>query len=179
MTTLEIFSAIEDLQLKTLMFHEEQADMFQFMSLPGFKKIHKKMAEKIQKEFRENRDMCVDVTNRLPKIPENSKTNSIPPAFYSAATYEVNADDRKKYIAESFTNWWNWQKELKKKYQEYQKMLFDMGETYLAKKVWHITHSTIKTLRKLEDLVFELKYVDFAPHHVEIIQGKVCKKFFN
>ena len=163
--------------LDGVMFHGEQADIFEFLNYKGFAKMHKHRTFEEYKCFRKMRDFLISATNSIEKIPYSDRKNTIPDVFYSATKLQVTPQERKKYTKESFDNYVKWENTATAKYKKIYEQLIADNEFVIAEKVEKLIKHTAEEIMELHTLYIELENTEYGAHHLERIQPDLCGKY--
>lgn len=136
MSEISIFNEVVTHQIEGVMFHDDCANLFDFMDLQGFKRQSEYHA---MSEFCEMRGTNRYVINHLNAMPSGQGANRykeiIPSSWRNATRFDVSENDRKTKVREIFTAWRDWEKSTKDFYQLKFKELTDLAAIASANKV--------------------------------------------
>lgn len=148
---ITIFNEILAHEIEGVMFHDDMADMFDFLSLRGYKRMHEYHCLSEFAEMRSVSRYMINHLNHLPNTDGQVKGKDVVPSMWkssSASRFNVSENDRKAKVKELFTAWVDWEKETKDLYQRKFKELCDMGHVACADKINEL----------VEEVDCELKY---------------------
>jgi hypothetical protein len=151
MSELSIFNEIVTHQIEGVMFHDDCANLFDFMDLHGFKRQSEYHA---MSEFAEMRGTNRYAINHLNSIPSGQGANRyreiIPSSWRNATRFDVNENDRKNKVREIFTAWRDWEKSTKDFYQLKFKELTELDAIASANKVNELIKKVDDELKEAE-----------------------------
>lgn len=172
-TCEEIFTAIRERQITALMFHDQSADLFDFLGLNGFKRMHEYqyMAESI-----EHRKLSRYYLNHHNKIlMEGHLTNpqAIPEDWLKYTRFEVTAPIRKQAVEKSFSAYYDWEQETLECYSRYAKQLLDLDMVADFNQVNCLIKDVDMELKYLGRMVLSLRSISYDPIQVEAMQQEL------
>lgn len=133
---ISIFNEIVKRKIGGVMFHEDMANIMDFMGLRGFKREHEYRA---LKEFADMRSVERYAINHINYIPNgngaNREVNVIPSNWYNASRFQVSDGERKSKLKELYTYWQKWENETKLFLQHSFQELVELGAIASANKV--------------------------------------------
>ena len=135
MTVEEIFSKLAEHMIKGMMFHEQAANYYHFLSLKGYKKCHEYHFYSETCGYRCLQHYYLDHYNKLIKLGPVEDPNVIPDSWLKYSREDVDASTKSKAVKEMVKKWVDWEVETKKLYQESYKELLDLGEVAAAMKI--------------------------------------------
>lgn len=153
MSEMTVFNEIIAHQIEGVMFHDDTADMFDFMGLRGYKRMHEYHALCEFAEMRSTSRYIINHINHLPNTDNLVRGKEVVPPTWKGANvtrYSVSESDRKVKVKELFAKWIEWERETKELYQKKFKELTDMGHIACANKVNEM----------IKDVDCELKYAE-------------------
>ena len=161
MTSEDIFMALHDRQITALMFHTQSADLFDFLGLMGFKRMHE---YQYFVESAEHRGICRYYINHHNKLlmgghPEGPKV--IPPEWGQHSRFDVTPQIRKQAIEKSFMDYQDWESETKALYSEYSKALMNLDCVADALKINELIKDVDQELKCLDRMILKLKSISF------------------
>ena len=132
---IDIFSEIHSRQVRGVMFHNETAQMFDFLGLRGYKRQHEyQMLEEIA-EMRSTERFTINNIEMFVKDVSVEKAGVIPSNWYTAKRSSVTESDRRNWVKELTRKWCEWEAETLKLYEKNFKELCDNGYVYYADKI--------------------------------------------
>lgn len=171
--TTELLSTMLD----GVMFHGEQADIFEFLNYKGFAEMHRHQTFEEYKCFRKMRDFLISATNSVEKISYSDRKNTIPEVFYSATKLQVTPQERKKYTKESFDKYVEWENTAMARYKKIYAQLVTANEFAIAEKVAKVIKHTSEEIMSLHTLYIELENTEYGAHHLERIQPELSSRY--
>ena len=173
----EIFEKIVSRQVTALMFHDNMADLYDFLGLVGFKRMHeyKYLSESI--EMRGIKRYFINHHNMLLEEPHVTPEKVIPTDWIGHTRNDVNIQTRRQYVEKSVEDYCEWEKDTKCCLEECAKTLLDMGAIADFNKVQELIEDVDKELKKAERLYIKLCSVDFDPVYIMEIQPEIHEKY--
>lgn len=161
MTSEDIFKAIHDHQITALMFHTQMADLFDFLGLRGFKRMHE---YQYLSESAEHRGLCRYYINHHNKLlvgghPQGPQV--IPAEWGQYTRFDVTPQVRKQAVEKAFNEYREWESSTKKAYSEYSKALMGLGCVADALKINEYIKDVDQELKCLDRLLLKLKAMSF------------------
>lgn len=174
----EIFEVIVSHLTKGVMFHDKMMDLYGFLGLYGFKKMHEYQYYCESIERRKAKCYVLDHMNLLVREePDDSGLNFIPANWYEHTRHDITPESRKQYIAPSFQGYKQWEEETKDLLSYCANELMYMGQMSDFNEVMSMVDDVEEELRKLEDLMLKLKSVDFDMQYLMDMQEKICQEY--
>lgn len=133
MTCEEIFTKLSEHMIKGLMVHEQLANYYEFLNLPGYSRCHEYHFMKESCSYRKLCRYYIDHYNKL--IPETEFDNPevIPASWYSHERKDVDASTKKNAIKTGLEKWVEWETDTKKLYSDMYKEMIENGSVASAK----------------------------------------------
>ncbi len=161
MTSEDIFGAIHDHQITALMFHSQMADLFDFLGLMGFKRMHE---YQYLAESAEHRGLCRYYINHHNKllVGEHPQGPKVIPAEWGQYTrFDVTPQVRKQAVEKAFNEYREWESETKKLYSGYSKALMNLDCVADALKINEYVKDVDQELKYLDRMLIKLKAISF------------------
>ncbi len=161
MSCEDIYKAIRDRQVSALMFHSQMADLFDFLGLMGFKRMHE---YQYFAESAEHRGLCRYYINHHNKLlvgghPQGPKV--IPSEWGQYTRFDVTPQVRKQAVERSFNEYQEWESETKELYSQYSIALMNLGCVADSNKVCELVTDVDQELKTLNRLLLKLKAIAF------------------
>lgn len=161
MTTEDIFKAIHDRQITALMFHTQSADLFDFLGLMGFKRMHE---YQYLSESAEHRGLCRYYINHHNKLlvgghPQGPKV--IPAEWGQYTRFDVTPQVRKQAVEKSFNEYQEWESETKELYSQYSIALMNLGCVADSNRICELVTDVDQELKYLDRILLKLKAISF------------------
>ena len=172
-----IFEKIITRQISALMFHDEMADLYDFLGLAGFKRLHEYQYFCESAEYKALKRYFLNHHNMLLSIDEPVKKEYIPNDWKNYSRFDVNSQLRRQYVEKTMIEYWEWEKETKCCLEGWAKELLDMGMVADFEIVGKLVSDVDKELKCLERLVLKLKAVDFDPVYITESQHDIHEKY--
>lgn len=177
-TADEVFQTIIEHLTKGVMFHDKMMDLFGFLGLYGFKKIHEYQYFSESIERRKAKCYVLEHMNLLVKDKaDDVGLNFIPDAWYQYSRHDVTPEARKQYISPAFEAYRQWEEETKELLSYCANELMTMGQMSDFNEVMEMVEDVEEEIRKLEDLIHRLTSVDFDMQHLMDMQEKICHEY--
>lgn len=162
MTVAEIFKEISNHMIYGLMFHEQQADMYDFLNLKGYKRMSEYHFFCETKNMRELHRYYLNHFNRLIEEGDIDNPNVIPMAWYGYLRQDVDANTKRSAVRTGVESWVDWETKTKDFYQQMYKELMDLGEVAAANKISCFLCGVDKELKHAQRHHINLKSADFS-----------------
>lgn len=174
----EIFECIVNHLTKGVMFHDKMMDLYGFLGLHGFKKMH------------EYQYFCESISRRKVKCyvmehmnvlledkPDDAGLDFIPQSWYEHNRHDIDPNARKQYIGPSFHGYKQWEEETKDLLSYCANELMYMGKMADFNEVMEMVKDVDKEIEKLESLMIKLKAVDFDIQYIMDMQDDICEDY--
>ena len=158
---IETFNEISQRMIKGIMYHEQWADLFDFLNFRGFKRQQEYRFLKENAELRGVHRYTINHCNKLINDKTIDSVKEIPETWYNYTKLDVDNNIRKQYVKDIFKKWHTWETETKKFYEEKFKQLTDNGRIASANKVNELIKNVDKELKCLTRQVLEYQSVDW------------------
>lgn len=161
MSEEDIFRAIDNRQIEALMFHTQMADLFDFLGLMGFKRMHE---YQYFAESAEHRGICRYYINHHNKLlvgghPQGPEV--IPPEWGQYTRFDVTPQVRKQAVEKAFNEYQEWESETKDIYSQYAIALMSLGCVADSNKVCELVTDVDMELKYLDRMLLKLKAISF------------------
>lgn len=173
----EVFSAINARQITALMFHDEMADLFDFIGLRGFKRMHEYQYLAESAEHRCIKRYYLNHHGMLLPEEEIEEVDVIPDDWYQYNRMDVTPAVRKQAVQKAMEQYYDWEAETKELYQKCAAYLIAWQKVADFNKVNALVQDVDKELKYLERLCIELKAVDYDAVYIESIQDRLHEKY--
>ena len=166
---IEVYEKINTNMLTAIMFHEQVTDLFDFLSLHGFKRMHE---YQYLSESVERRRLKRYVLNHHGKLLQDNVTEPV-----QIIRKDVTSQVRTQYIEKVFEDYCSWEKSSKKLYEECAKTLLNMGYVADFHRIMTIVEDVDCELKMLERLYIDLKSVGYNEVYVATLQPELHEKY--
>lgn len=173
MSCPEIFMAIRDRQITALMFHSQMADLFDFLGLRGFKRMHE---YQYLSESMDNRGLDRYYLNHHNKLLVGGHPRGvevIPAEWGQYTRFDVTPQVRKQAVEKFLSRYRTWEVETKDLLSIYCKSLMDMGNVADFNKVNSLLEKVDQELKVLDRLILSLDSVSYDEVYMVSIQDSI------
>lgn len=153
------------------------ADLFDFLGLSGFKRMHEYQYLAESMEHRALKRYYLNHHNKILYDGNIENPHVIPKEWEQYTRFDVTVQVRKQYIEKSFEEYNAWESETKKCYEDYAKALFDMGHVADFNRVNELVTDVDKELKYLDRLLITLRSVAFNEVYVATIQEEIHEEY--
>lgn len=150
MTVSEVFKAISEHMLTGIMFHDQMADYYDFLSLPRYRDTHKEHAEHESKVYRALHEYYMNHYDRFVAEEQVENPGVIPVSWRKHSRGDVDTSTRRNAVKDGVEKWISWETETKKLYQSMVQELFADGEVAAASAIFDLVQDVDKELQYAE-----------------------------
>jgi hypothetical protein len=174
----EIFETIVAHLTKGVKFHDRMMDLYAFLGLYGFKKMHEYQYLSESMERRQTKCYIIDHMNILVEDKCDEKgLDFIPKAWHNYSRQDIPPESRQQYIEPSFQGYKQWEEETKELLSYCANELMYMGKMADFNEVMEMIEDVDKELEHLEKLMLKLKSVDYNIEYVMDMQEQLCDEY--
>lgn len=173
----EVYSTINARQIKALMFHDEMADLFDFLGLRGFKRMHEYQYLVESTEHRALKRYYLNHHGMLLPDEEIEPIDVIPDDWYQYNRMDVTPQVRKQAVQRSMEQYREWERSTKELYEKCCAYLITWYKVADFNKVNDLLKDVDMELKCLERLCIELKAVDYDCSYIEVLQDIYHEKY--
>ena len=174
----EVFECIIRHLTKAVKFHDKMMDLYGFLGLYGFKKMHEYQYLTESMERRQAKCYVLDHMNLLIEDDcDEEGLDFIPQTWYQYSRQEVTPEARKQYIGPSFQGYKQWEEETKELLSYCANELMYMGEMAYFNEVMDMIEDVDEELEKLEKLMLKLNSVDYNIEYVMDMQEDIAEEY--
>ena len=174
----EIFECIVEHLTKGVKFHDRMMDLYGFLGLYGFKKMHEYQYYSETMNRRKAKCYVIDHMNLLVKEEcDEEGLNFIPQSWYGYTRHDITPEARKQYIGPSFQGYKQSEEETKELLSYCANELMYMGKMSDFNEVMAMVDDVEQELNKLEDLILKLKSVDYDIQYIMDMQEELSKEY--
>lgn len=173
----EVYKIVNARQITALMFHDDMADLFDFLGLRGFKRIHEYQYLAESAEHRALKRYYINHHGKL--LPESNlaPVSVIPSDWVQYNRMDVTPAVRKQYTQRAMEQYLEWEAETKALYCKMAAYLMDWQKVADFDKINCLIKDVDTELKYLERLCLELKSVDYDPAYISMLQDKYHEKY--
>lgn len=174
----EVFECIIQHLTKGVKFHDKMMDLYGFMGLYGFKKMHEYQYLCESMERRQAKCYVLDNMNLLVKDKCDEKgLEFIPAAWYGMARGDITSEDKKRYVGPSFQGYKQWEEETKELLSYCANELMYMGRMADFNEVMEMVEDVNEETQHLEKLILKLQSVDYDMQYILDMQEEMEEKY--
>lgn len=178
MSCSEIFQEINKRQIIALMFHDELADLYDFLGMNGFKRMHEYQYFAESAEHRGLKRYYINHHNKLlPEVDIHYDKELARLDWYRYSRMDVTSQAKKQTIESTFEKYNKWETETKQFYEDCAKKLFDMNMLADFNKVNDLIKDVDDELKRLDRLLLSLKACNFNEVYILSIQDGLHDKY--
>lgn len=179
MTAEEIFAKINSHMIEGIMYHDQMANYFDFLSLHGYKRLHEYHAIEEAAARRSLNRYFINHFDML--IPEIAVTDpkAIPDSWHRVNRTDVDISTKRRAVRDGFTRWREWETETKKLYEQSYKDLCDIGEIAAACKVKELACDVDMELKCADRMYIMLYSVDYDINTIYLCQDGLHEEYAN
>lgn len=168
-----VFKTINDRQIEALMLHDQMADMFDFLGLMGFKRMHEYQYFSEAAEHRATKRYFINHHNKLIMEGEINNPRIISREWNKYTRFDVDASTRKQSVKSAFEKYKEWEEETKEIYCDCAKALMEMGHVACFNKVNDLICDVDMELKKLHRMMLKLSAVGYDEVYMISIQDEL------
>lgn len=173
----EIFQRITNRQIEALMFHDKMSDMYNFLGLSGFKRMHECQYFSESAEFKKTKKYFMTNHNMLLEETDVQAKQYIPQDWFNYDKFDVSAQIKRQYTEKTFEEYRNWERETKWIYETAYQELMQLGVVSDAEFVSCLICDVSHELECLEKIYIKLKAIDFNMMYISEMQYDIHEKY--
>lgn len=174
----EIFETIISHLTKGVKFHDKMMDLYAFMGLDGFKKMHEYQYLTESMDRRHVKCYAIEHMNLLVRDTcDDQGLDFIPQSWYDYSRQTITSESKKQYIGPSFQGYKQWEEETKELLSYCANELMYMGEMAHFNEVMEMVDSVEEEMHELESLMLKLSAVDYSIEYVMDLQDSICEEY--
>lgn len=174
---IDIYSMLNTHMITALMLHDQMADLYDFLNLHGFKRLHEyqHIAESIER--RKLKRYVLNHHNMLLMDENVENPKIIPMEWYDYNRFDVTPQVREQSIRKSFQRYREWESNTKEMYASACRAFFENGRAADAEYVTCLLKDVDTELKCLERLELELECCGYDITYILTIQSELHKKY--
>lgn len=177
LSCLELYSHVNSRMITALMFHDQMADLYDFLNLHGFKRLHEYQHLSESIERRKLKRYVLNHHNKLLMDENIENPKIIPVEWFEYKRFDVTPQVRAQSVRKSFQKYKEWEHETKEEYSCVCKKLIDMGHMADYEFMSKILGDVDKELKMLERVYLKLESCDYDIAYILTIQDELHKKY--
>lgn len=182
-TCEDIFCEIDKRFIKALMFHSDMSDLFSFLGLHGFKRLHEYQYFSESKERMDLHHFYLDHCNRLldtfkcDKAEYTKGIDVIPREWGKYGRMDISSGVVSKYTKQAFEQYREWEQDTKCLYECCASLLEGMDKIVLSEYVASLACDVQKELKEIYRLMECLNISEYDWMYILNIQKKLHKEY--
>lgn len=174
----EVYETIISHLTKGVMFHDRMMDLFGFLGLYGFKKMHEYQMYSENMERRKAKCYVLEHMGMLIKdMPDESGLNFIPANWYQQTRHDLRPEEKEQYLHIAFEAYKQWEDETKELLSYCANELMYMGQMAEFKEVMEMVEEVEKELHHLKDLTLKLQSVQYDMKYILEMQDTIYQEY--
>lgn len=173
----DIYSMVNTHMITALMFHDQMADLYDFLNLHGFKRLHEyqHLAESIER--RKLKRYVLNHHNMLLMDENVENPKVIPVEWYEYNRFDVTPQVREQSIKKSFQRYREWESNTKEMYASACRVLFEKGKTADFEHMICLLKDVDIELKYLERLELELECCSYDIAYILTLQPELHEEY--
>lgn len=172
----DVYSEINSRMIAALMFHDQMADYFTFLGLPGYAKIHSRQYHAECREREEMKTYYIQRHGRILNDKFTGKVEVIPKTWKNVKSFAVGKGTKQKAVEDGFLLYREWEEETGKLYETYSKALYDGGNVIDALKVGELARHTAEELLMIDAIMIDLISSGYDMVYIAEMQKRYTEK---
>lgn len=173
----DAFHVINSRQISALMMHDEMADLFDFLGLMGFKRMHEYQYFAESAKHRGIKRYYLNHHNKLLPHEKIERVSVIPEDWMRYSRKDVTPSIRKQSVQTAFGQYTEWEYRTKSIYEKVAASLLNLGYTADFNKVNDLVKDVDMEIKRLDRLCLSLRSVDYDPMYFVTIQDKLHEEY--
>ncbi len=173
----ELYSAINTRQITALMFHDEMADMFDFLGLQGFKQMHEYQYRVESEEHRALKRYYISHHNCILPQEEVYPEEVIPDEWLKYTRMDVTPPVCKQAVQKAFDQYLEWETDTKALYERCACYLLSWNKVADFNTVNDLVKDVDIELKCLTGIYLRLKSANYDSAYIESIQDHYREKY--
>lgn len=177
MRTCEVFETVSRHQIEGMMLHDQLADAFEYLALPGFAMMHEYRFADESKAMRAVHSYYI--THHHAMIPDSHPAAEDLIKCWRGADWQQAMSMRRKSVHELFQKWVEWERATKILYQQIVTELLNHGEAAAAHELMELVEDVDAELAYAENLHMRLDSIAYDMPTVEQMQAELESEYRN
>lgn len=173
----DIFSELSAHFIKGMMFHDQMANYYDFLSLRGYKRYHEYQFKCDSCNYRKLNRFYLNHYNKLIAEKPVSDPNVIPESWYRYTREDVDPETKKTAIKNAVSEWIRWETTTLAKLQQAHLDLYDDGEVASAMLIGKFIKDVQKELKCAKRMQLDLNVVDYDMCYILDKQKHIHDKY--
>ena len=193
----QLYSELINRMKQGVEMHEQLADYYGFLNLPGYQKCHEYQMLCELLTYRKAKDMYMKEYNQLVQpsnisnmnsmtnMNNNSNNNSssqnyanvIPTGWYSHTRYDVDSGTKRNAVRDGFKRWIDYEKETKQYLLEMAQKLEQANEREASRKLDYLIDHVEKEIEHAEEKMMALENAGYDMNYILQEQDQLKAKY--
>lgn len=173
----EIFARISTRQVEGMMLHDQMADAYDFLTLPGYQSLHEYHFADESKGMREIHRYFIEHHNMLLNDGHPEDPRALPHSWMNYTRQQVTQDTKRKAVRELMEKWVDWERDTKRIYEQAYRDLVECGDIAGSMEVKRLILDVTEELAFAEQMYIRLEGVMYDMPTIEDMQERLCKKY--
>lgn len=170
----EVFETIIKHEAKGCTFHDKMMDLFSFMSLDGFKKMHEYQYMAEVMELRQTKCYVLDNLGMLIDYEiDMTGLNLIPEQWYDTMRQDISPKTRKEQVMYAFKLYKDWEYETRELFSFMANELMDLNRVADFKEIMEKVEDGNEEIKRLEKLCLKLDAADWDMSYILGLQEEL------
>ena len=175
--SIELLSQVNNRYHMAILFHREQADLFWYLSLPGFAMMHEYQLAAESFIQRKIKRFIISTYNRVSPDDIPKTANIITPLIKGKSRKETNSSERWTAIKESFKAYETWEDATLREYERIAKQLSERGEIASYRFVSKVVEDVHTELSYISDLLLAYNSMDYDMPQIVSDQDTLFERY--
>ena len=161
MTIEEIFSKMATHMVEGLMIHDQLSQVFCYLGLYGYEKIHLHQYEDESKSYKDIARYYILRIGRPVVLCRIDDPGILSQSWLSSSSWDVRPSTKKQAVNDCFSRWVKWETDTRCLYQGLYAEALSIGEVSNAAKILDYAREVDEELVKAKDILQRLTSIDF------------------
>lgn len=190
-----LYSELINQMKQGVQMHEQLADYYGFLNLPGYQKCHeyqmlcelltyRKAKDMYMREYNQlvplygmNNGLSNMANNSSNSMSANNYTAVIPTNWYTRTRYEVDAGTKRTAVRDGFKRWIDYEKDTKQFLINMEQRLQQANEPEAARKLDHLIEHVDKEIETAEEKLMNLESTNYDMSYILQQQDELKQKY--
>lgn len=177
MSEEEVFLEVKSHQITALMFHAQMADLFDFLGLHWFKRLHEYQGFAEALDYRKICRYYLNHHNKLLIGVHPTEPDVIPADWAQYTRFDVTPQVRRQAVEKAFTDYREWEHGTKQLYSHCVKTLMERGCVACAQEICKLVCDVDHELKCLDRLIIKLKAISYDAVAVVEMQDAIHEHY--
>lgn len=174
----ELFETILKHEAKGCMFHDKMMDLFAFLNLEGFAKMHEYQYIAETMELRQTKCYILDNLGMLVDYEiDTAGLDFIPEQWYGSMRHDISPKTRKDCIMDAFKLYKDWEYETRNLFSFAANELMELNRVADFNEISEKVQDDNEEIKRLEKLYLKLDSVDWDMNYILSMQEEIEKEY--